>query len=67
MRTKLTLRVDELAVDSFATDTDEAEGRGTVEAFGGCTGRGTCTCPTSIYQCGTVAATFSCRTKFDCV
>ncbi|HEX8696689.1 MAG TPA: hypothetical protein VF746_30000 [Longimicrobium sp.] len=64
---KLGLKLDELAVDSFATlEPKQGEG-GTVEAFmPGCTGRSTCTCPSSIYQCGTVAATFSCRTKFDC-
>ena len=66
MAKKLSLRPDELAVESFRTvEAADAEA-GTVFAHGGCTGRATCACPTSIYQCGTVAATFSCRTKFDC-
>lgn len=62
---KLNLEIDALAVESFEAGEGTHPERGTVEAFN-CTGQNTCQCPTSIYQCGTIAATFSCRTKFDC-
>jgi hypothetical protein len=63
---KLSLRMDELAVETFATGAPEAVDAGTVHGLGGCTGKNTCQCPSSIYRCGTIAATFSCITKIDC-
>jgi hypothetical protein len=62
---KLSLEMDTLEVESFEAGHGQNPERGTVEAFV-CTGRASCACPSSIYQCGTIAATFSCRTQIDC-
>ena len=59
---KLDLDLDTLAVESFATTADEAEGRGTVHAheieptppeYADCTCFHSCLCRTAYYYCGT--------------
>ena len=69
MQKKLSLDLDALAVDSFATST-AAAGRATVRAhdatqgcqptppqYADCTCFATCLCPTNAYFCATVMAT----------
>ncbi|HEX6746363.1 MAG TPA: hypothetical protein VF092_03535 [Longimicrobium sp.] len=64
---KKTLKLDALAVSSFET-ADAAPDLGTVEAReADCTAPATCKCPTSLWACGTIAATrYSCPRTFDC-
>ena len=59
MRKKLSLNVEALAVESFAT-AERAEGRGTVRAHGtdgcgadDCTWWNSCVCPSAYYVCAT--------------
>ncbi|HEX8696688.1 MAG TPA: hypothetical protein VF746_29995 [Longimicrobium sp.] len=56
---KLSLNLDELAVDSFETAQTE-QAQGTVEGHARCTMFDTCKCPTSLYACGTLRPTQSC-------
>lgn len=54
---KLTLQLDDLAVESFSPG-GGADARGTVRARGeGCTQADTCLCKTAYYHCGTGPAT----------
>ena len=72
---KLQLRLDDLRVDSFATDGVDAR-RGTVRAHGDCTWIDSCFCDTAYAVCGTGPETiYSCdytvnelceRTAFEC-
>jgi hypothetical protein len=50
MRKKLSLQVERLSVDSFATGAGEAA-RGTVEANAACTCFNSCVCPSARYWC----------------
>ena len=60
MKRKLTLELDGLSVDSWATTDRAAEERGTVRAREGgdaaqyfdCTCANTCVCPSAYYWCG---------------
>jgi hypothetical protein len=60
MKKKLTLNVDALAVASFATDAEAAQGAGTVHGRAivptppqyACTCQATCDCPSAYYWCG---------------
>ena len=58
---KLTLRIENLAVESFSTG-QGADVRGTVRGRGeDCTQGDTCVCETAYYLCGTGPATiYSC-------
>jgi hypothetical protein len=60
MRKKIELRIDRLAVESFATG--EGDGtRGTVIANGPCTCGASCACPTARYWCADMPYTiYSC-------
>ena len=60
MKKKLTL--DALTIESFDTGRAEPVEAGTVEAQSAdCTSPASCKCPTSLYACGTIAATaYSC-------
>jgi hypothetical protein len=61
MRKKLSLELDALSVDSFATDGAQRARRGTVEGYGACTCRASCVCPSAIYWCADIAETvYSC-------
>ncbi|HEX8696687.1 MAG TPA: hypothetical protein VF746_29990 [Longimicrobium sp.] len=67
MRKKLSLDLEALAVDSFATSKGDGE-KGTVRAHDedmdapACTCQGTCLCPTAYYHCGTGPFTiYSCE------
>ncbi|HET7232288.1 MAG TPA: hypothetical protein VFJ16_19940 [Longimicrobium sp.] len=61
MRKKLSLEVDGLAVDSFATGGADQKERGTVEANAACTCLATCACPSARYWCADSPETsFSC-------
>ena len=65
---KLGLSVDQLAVDSFATEAAALEERGTVRAAGAaCTAFDSCYCNTSLYRCGTIRATYSCPATQICL
>jgi hypothetical protein len=70
MRSKLSLNLDTLAVDSFDTTPIDADARGTVDAHSidgpvptppvyadDCTCAKSCPCPTAAYYCATVHAT----------
>ena len=61
-RKKLSLELDSLAVESFATERAAEEARGTVRAQGAaCTCAASCVCPTAIYWCAEIAWTvYSC-------
>jgi hypothetical protein len=65
---KLKLALDRLSVDSFRTQPHVPVEAGTIEARNAdCTSPATCNCPTSLYNCGTIAATvYSCPQTFDC-
>jgi len=61
MRKKLSLDLDAISVDSFATAEANGAPRGTVEAHAPCTCRDSCVCPSAIYWCAEVADTvYSC-------
>jgi hypothetical protein len=61
MRKNLSLELDALSVDSFATDTAKEPPRGTVEGYAACTCRASCVCPSAIYWCAEIAYTvYSC-------
>jgi len=61
MRKKLSLDLDAISVDSFATAEAKGAPRGTVEAHAPCTCRDSCVCPSAIYWCAEVADTvYSC-------
>jgi hypothetical protein len=66
---KTALKMDSLAVDSFETGATPAADRGTVEGReADCTAPSTCKCPTSLYACGTIAATaYSCPATWRCL
>lgn len=75
MKTKLTLELEALAVDSFETGTG-ADGRGTVrgqevptitgQQQAPCTCFASCLCPSNAYYCATVRATaISCDYTFN--
>jgi hypothetical protein len=68
MKKKLGLSLDALAIDSFETGAAPRIERGTVQAAAAdCTAPATCKCPTSLWACGTLAATvYSCPVTFDC-
>ena len=68
MTGKKKLSLDALAVDSFATGAPAPEASGTVEARGAeCTAPVTCKCPSSLWACGTIAATrYSCPPTLVC-
>lgn len=53
MRRKLSLDLDRLAVESFVTEPNPKEARGTVQGHAPCTCLVTCLCPTAYYHCGT--------------
>jgi hypothetical protein len=64
---KLELSLDTLAIESFETGATLRPEEGTVEAQAAdCTAPATCKCPTSLYRCGTIHATYSCPVTFDC-
>lgn len=66
---KMTLRIEGLAVESFATG-QGADARGTVRGQDGegCTQVDTCLCKTAYYHCGTGPETiFSCDYTEVCV
>jgi len=64
---KLELSLDTLAIESFETGASPGPEDGTVEAQAAeCTAPATCKCPTSLYRCGTIHATYSCPVTFDC-
>jgi hypothetical protein len=54
------LRLDDLAVETFATGTGAGVEGGTVHAHARCTRFDSCYCASSIYVCGTVRPTASC-------
>ncbi|HEV7588447.1 MAG TPA: hypothetical protein VGO40_10060 [Longimicrobium sp.] len=61
MRKKLSLDLDAIAVEGFATESAATAVRGTVEAHAPCTCRATCACPSAIYWCADLADTvYSC-------
>lgn len=68
MSTRKKLSLDALTVDSFATAEAAPETTGTVEANeADCTAPATCKCPTSLWACGTIAATlYSCPRTLVC-
>jgi hypothetical protein len=64
---KLKLQVENLAVESFATDAPRPRNPGTVHArAGGCTWFTSCLCETAYYNCGTAPETaYSCDYTHD--
>jgi len=62
MKKKVTLELEALSVESFATTADAEEPRGTVHAAAqDCTCKHSCLCETAYYYCGTGPATiYSC-------
>jgi hypothetical protein len=69
MSARRKLSLDALAVDSFATAEAGPEAAGTVQANAAdCTAPATCKCPTSLWACGTIAATrYSCPPTLVCL
>ena len=67
MRKKLTLELDRLSIESFETGLAPAVEGTVAAAQADCTSPATCKCPTSLFACGTIAATvYSCPRTFDC-
>jgi hypothetical protein len=61
VRKKLSLDLDALAVDSFATAKAASAARGTVDGHEPCTCRASCACPSAVYWCADIAYTvYSC-------
>ena len=61
MRKKLSLDLDAISVDSFATEGAASAPRGTVAGHEPCTCRASCVCPSAIYWCADIAETvYSC-------